>query len=67
VVTREGGDPGQLNPYFIAFVAIISGLLSEQAVERIRGVGGSFFSARDGEAPEVREQRIVDDQTAETR
>ncbi len=46
VVTQPpagGGDPGQLNPYFIAFVAIISGLLSEQAVEKIRGVGGSFF------------------------
>jgi hypothetical protein len=69
VITKppaEGGDPGQLNPYFIAFVAIISGLLSEQAVERIRGVGGSFFSTPDRESPERREDRSTETQSAQT-
>ena len=32
-----------LNPFFISFLAIISGLLSEQATERIRETGSSFF------------------------
>jgi hypothetical protein len=46
VVNQPGQniDPGQLNPYFIAFVSVISGLLSEQAVQRIRGVAANFFS-----------------------
>ena len=32
-----------LSPYFISFLAIVSGLLSEQAIRRIRGVGDNIF------------------------
>ena len=34
-----------LNPYFISFLAIISGLLSEQATEKIRSVGAGLFQS----------------------
>jgi hypothetical protein len=37
------GVAENLNPYFISFLAIISGLLSEQATERIRAAGASVF------------------------
>jgi hypothetical protein len=32
-----------LNPFFISFLAIISGLLSEQAIEKIRSAGAAVF------------------------
>ncbi|MDP6403690.1 MAG: hypothetical protein QF797_00630 [Alphaproteobacteria bacterium] len=35
-----------LSPYVISFLAIISGLLSEQAINRISGVGQNFFKNR---------------------
>lgn len=43
------GVEENLNPFFISFLAIISGLLSEQAIERIRTAGISIFrgEARD--------------------
>lgn len=34
-----------LNPFFISFLGIISGLLSEQAIQRIRSAGTSVFSS----------------------
>ncbi len=36
-----------LNPFFISFLGIISGLLSEQATEKIRTAGISFFRSRE--------------------
>jgi uncharacterized membrane protein len=32
-----------LNPFLLSFVAIISGLLSEQAIERLARIGGNMF------------------------
>ena len=40
---EAAGSAGDLNPFFISFLAIISGLLSEQAVRRIQSAGESFF------------------------
>lgn len=40
--TAEGLS-SNLNPFFIAFLAIVSGLLSEQAYERIQKSGFAFF------------------------
>ena len=39
-----------LNPFFISFLGIISGLLSEQATERIRSAGGMIFQGAGGDA-----------------
>jgi hypothetical protein len=36
-----------LNPFVISFIAIISGLLSEQAYERIQSAGESFFKTEE--------------------
>ena len=38
------GEVAPLNPFFIAFVGIVSGLLSENALEMVRNVGKSWFS-----------------------
>lgn len=43
---------GDLSPYFVAFLGIISGLLSEQAAERIRAAGSAVFLARAREGGE---------------
>lgn len=37
------GISNRLNPFFISFLAIISGILSEQAYEKIQSSGGAFF------------------------
>jgi hypothetical protein len=42
-VSISQGFKEALNPYFISFLAIISGLLSEQAIERIRSAGATVF------------------------
>ncbi|HNH10686.1 MAG TPA: hypothetical protein PK683_19460, partial [Leptospiraceae bacterium] len=36
-----------LNPFFVSFLAIISGLLAEQAYEKIYHTGQSFFKEKD--------------------
>lgn len=38
------GISNKLNPFFISFIAIISGILSEQAYEKIQSSGASFFN-----------------------
>jgi hypothetical protein len=42
--SRLGGD-APINPYFISFLAIISGLLSEQAIASVEARGAQFFPA----------------------
>ncbi|OCP06539.1 MULTISPECIES: hypothetical protein [unclassified Ensifer] len=37
------GEAAPLNPFFIAFVGIVSGLLSENALETVRGVGQTWL------------------------
>ena len=52
------GVAENLNPYFISFLAIISGLLSEQATEKIRAAGSSVFGV-EGQAPPTPERWAV--------
>jgi hypothetical protein len=40
--SRMGGD-APINPYFVSFLAIISGLLSENAISNIQIQGAKFF------------------------
>ncbi|HMV43362.1 MAG TPA: hypothetical protein PK079_00185 [Leptospiraceae bacterium] len=54
LVISDGGNETNrmyetLNPFFISFLAIISGVLSEQAYEKIHNTGKSFFRAGAGE------------------
>ncbi len=53
VISDGGNDSNKmaetLNPFFISFLAIISGVLSEQAYEKIHNTGKSFFRAGIGE------------------
>lgn len=55
LVISDGGNPESgkmsetLNPFFISFLAIISGVLSEQAYEKIHNTGKSFFQTGIGE------------------
>ncbi len=61
IVAKAGvpliADPGRLggsspvNPYFISFLAIISGLLSERALEALRRLGSTYFRSEAGEPP----------------
>jgi hypothetical protein len=46
------GAGGSLNPFFISFLAIVSGLLSEQAYARIERSGIAFFRVEDGQSRE---------------
>ena len=39
------GEVAPLNPFFISFVGIVSGLLSENALETVRRVGESWFKS----------------------
>src|SRR5262249_8927856 len=40
--SKIGGD-APINPYFISFIAIISGLLSERAISSVQNQGVRFF------------------------
>jgi hypothetical protein len=42
--TRLGGD-ASINPYFVSFLAIISGLMSENAILSVQNQGAKFFGA----------------------
>jgi hypothetical protein len=58
--SRLSGD-APINPYFVSFLAIISGLLSERAVISVQNQGERLFGATDGEPdryarPEVEKQ-----------
>jgi PASTA domain len=47
-ITITSGDANDsLSPFFLSFVGIISGLLSERAYIRISEVGSNFFSVKD--------------------
>lgn len=48
----SGSVDGNLNPFFISFLAIVSGLMSEQAYTRIERSGIAFFRVGDGESRE---------------
>jgi hypothetical protein len=41
----NSAEPGGLNPFFVAFLAIISGMLSEHAYEKIYKTGQHFFNS----------------------
>jgi hypothetical protein len=43
----SGSGSQELNPFFLSFVGIISGLLSERAYARMESVGRNFFSVDD--------------------
>jgi hypothetical protein len=43
--TSRVGGQAPLNPYFISFVGIISGLASERAIRSLQGVGESVFAS----------------------
>ena len=45
--TRLGGD-APINPYFVSFLAIISGLMSENAIRTVQAQGARFFGPRPG-------------------
>ena len=40
----SGGSAGGLNPFFISFLAIVSGMLSEQAYTRISAAGSNLLA-----------------------
>jgi hypothetical protein len=42
--SRLGGDAA-INPYFVSFLAIISGLMSDNAVRSVQNQGAKFFGA----------------------
>ena len=44
---RLGGD-APINPYFVSFLAIISGLMSENAIMSVQAQGEKFFAAETG-------------------
>ncbi|MCB1142183.1 MAG: hypothetical protein H7A24_08760 [Leptospiraceae bacterium] len=44
--SKQGFSAETLNPFFISFLAIISGLLSEEAYERIHSAGLSFLQSK---------------------
>jgi hypothetical protein len=46
--SRLGGD-APINPYFVSFLAIISGLMSENAILSIQAQGTRFFCTADGD------------------
>jgi hypothetical protein len=49
--SKLGGDAG-INPYFVSFLAIISGLMSENAIASVQNQGARFFGAENtGEPP----------------
>ena len=57
--TGSAADASQINAYFIAFVAILSGMLSEQAVGTLREAGTKLLGER-------REEPAVQEATAAT-
>jgi hypothetical protein len=58
---RLGGD-GSINPYFVSFLAIVSGLLSENAIANIQAQGTRIFgqAATDG-PPRWAHRDLTDD------
>ena len=48
--SKLGGD-APINPYFVSFLAIISGLMSENAIAFIQAKGAKFFGTNASAAP----------------
>jgi hypothetical protein len=48
--SRFGGDT-PINPYFVSFLAIISGLMSENAISSVQVMAEKYFGAGDKETP----------------
>ena len=61
--SKFGGD-APINPYFISFLAIISGLLSERAIASVQMKAGTFFGPA---APDEPDRWIREDLTAKLR
>lgn len=49
--SKLGGD-APINPYFVSFLAIISGLLSEQAIITVQNQGRRFFGSGEKSEPD---------------
>jgi hypothetical protein len=49
--SRLGGD-APINPYFVSFLAIISGLMSENAIMMVQAQGAKFFAAETAADPQ---------------
>jgi hypothetical protein len=48
--SKIGGD-APINPYFVSFIAVISGLLSERAIASVQNQGERFFGPSTPEEP----------------
>lgn len=48
-ISSSSGD--SLNPFLIAFIGVISGLVAKQAITSIEAAGTSFFAAREDRQP----------------
>jgi hypothetical protein len=48
--SKLGGDAA-INPYFVSFLAIISGLMSENAIASVQNQGARFFGAENAVEP----------------
>ena len=49
--SRLGGD-APINPYFVSFLAIISGLMSENAIMMVQAQGAKFFASETAADPQ---------------
>lgn len=49
-VNSESSDAINLNPFFVSFIAIISGVLSKQAYDKIYRTGKAFFEEGEAQA-----------------
>lgn len=48
--SRIGGD-APINPYFVSFLAIISGLMSDKAIASVESLGAKYFDSADKDIP----------------
>jgi hypothetical protein len=64
--SRLGGDAA-INPYFVSFLAIVSGLLSENALASIEAQGKRFFGAGSSEPDRWAQTDLTANATAEGR
>ena len=58
--SRLGGD-APINPYFVSFIAIISGLLSENAIANIQSQGARIFGGAGGNIDRWTRQDVSSD------
>ena len=62
--SRLGGD-ASINPYFVSFIAIISGLLSENAIANIQAQGARIFGGVGGNVDRWIRQDVSSDLAAQ--